>query len=285
MREGNFVPVRFAVPGLDGRLASLIQNTLAGKDDNGSPVNRAAIPGELCAFLRTINRAVTLVHPLSEADSLLLEKEKAQFLKINAAAVRTKRFVMRNSALLLVILAAVAAVSLIIFTVVKTRSELPTTAGMDPVQVIERYYNAFGELDHQMMEACVTNGAGKNDISAVINFYVLSKNRQAYDARSAPLVMGPRQWRESGGGPLIAPLFGAADLRIEWLSGSETTAEEVRYLAEYTFWVPAQAVEEGAVAEDDDPTRSVAYQRRDLLTLIRKKGNWRITEIQRMAEK
>jgi hypothetical protein len=280
MREGNFVPVRFAVPGLDGRLASLIQNTLTGKDDNGSPVNRAAIPGELCAFLRTINRAVTLVHPLSEADSLLLEKEKAQFLKINAAAVRTKRFVMRNSTLLLVILAAVAAVSLLAFTVAKTMSELPTTAGMDPVQVIERYYNAFGDLDHQMMEACVTGGTGKNDISAVINFYALSKNRQAYDARSAPLVMGPRQWQESGGGPLIAPLFGAADLRIEWLSGNET-AEAVRYLAEYTFWVPARAVAEGNAAEDDDITLSVSYHRRDLLTLARKKGNWRITEIQR----
>jgi hypothetical protein len=283
MREGNFLPVRFAVPGLDGRLESLIQSVLAGKTDNGGSVNRATIPGELCAVLHNINRAVAPVHLLSEEDSLQLEKEKAQFLKINTATVRTKRFVMRNAAMLWGIIGAVAAVSLVIFTVAKTRSELPTTAGMDPVQVIERYYNAFGELDHQMMEACVTNGAGKNDISAVINFYVLSKNKQVYDARSAPLVIGPRQWQENGGGALVAPLFGTADLRIEWLSGNETT-EEVRYLAEYTLWVPAQTVNEGDAAEDD-PTLSVSYQRRDLLTLIRKKGNWRITEIQRMAEK
>jgi hypothetical protein len=284
MREGNFLPVHFAVPGLDGQLSSLIQNALAGKRDDGAVVNRAAIPVKLSTVLRTISHASALVRPLSEADTLLLEKGKNQFLKINTATVRTKRFVMRNMAMLLGILAAITAVSLIIFTVIKTRADLPTTAGMNSVQVIEHYYNAFGDMDHQMMEACVTGGAGKNDIGAVINFFALTKSRQAYEMRFSPVVISPRQWQENGGGPIDIPLFGVADIRLEWLSGGEA-AEEIRYLVNYTFWVPFQVADEPGGISTADPPLSVAYYRSDLLTLVRKKGDWRITAIERTIDK
>jgi hypothetical protein len=58
-------------------------------------------------------------------------------------------------------------------------------------------------------------------------------------------------------------------LRIEWLEGDESN-DNLRYRVDYTFWVP----ETGTAAP-----LSLSYPRRDLITLVRKKGNWRIAEI------
>jgi len=156
---------------------------------------------------------------------------------------------------------------------------MPTTAGMEPTQVIESYYHAFGELDHQMMEACVTRGAGKNDITTVINLFVMNKTRQAYEFNAPSIVFPAHKWRQDDGLP-DAPPFGAADLRIEWLQGDEDGGN-LRYRVDYTFWVPDQTVGETAVETGTAAPLSLSYPRRDLVTLVRKKGNWRIAEITR----
>jgi len=150
---------------------------------------------------------------------------------------------------------------------------------MEPVQVIESYYDAFGELDHQMMEACVTNGAGKNDITAVVNFFVISKTQQAYKMNAPPLVFPAHEWQ--GGDLPEQPLFGATDLRVEWLE-SGNNSDELHCRVDYTFWIPEQAAAEEALSpEDTPPNGSLSSQRCDYLTLIRKKGNWRIANITR----
>ena len=287
MREGNVLPVRLAVPGLDPRLAALIQNgleqtALERTSHGGTEITKGIQMGGFLEIIQTGGQTVStasLIQPLSEAEHQLLEKEKKQFLSIRTASIKARRFVARNTALLLGCLAAVVIVILIAHSVVQSRAQRPSTAGMDPVQVIESYYHAFGELDHQMMEACVTGGAGKSDITAVINLFVLTKTRQAYEYSTQPMVLPADTWQ--GGDLPDTPLFGATDLRIEWLeSGADN--DRLRCRIDYTFWIPAQAVEELAAETEtagDDVSRS--YHRSDLLTLVRKKGNWRIADIVR----
>jgi len=272
MRDGNFLPVRFAIPGMDSRLAVLLQNALERTAPN-LPSGIDMLGAMLAAL------ASPLVVPLPEPDRLLLEKEKAQYLKLKAASVKTRRFIARNTAVLAGALAGVVAAIFIIYSVISSRALLPTTAGMDPVQVIESFYYAFGDLDHQMMEACVINGAGKNDITAVVNFFVISRTQQAYKGNAPPLVFPAHKWQ--GGDFPDAPLFGATDLRVEWLAG-DANGDELRCRVDYTFWIPEQASSEEALNPDYAPTNgSVSSHRRDFLTLVRKKGNWRITEIAR----
>jgi hypothetical protein len=281
MRDAHFLPPHLAVPGLDSRLAAVIYAALV------PPVAGEAMPaavGDLGEFLEVIQKdgqtvpAASLVAPLAEPDRLLLEKEKAQFLKIKTASIKTRRFVARNTALLLGILAAAVAATFIIYSMISARAHLPTTAGMEPVQVIESYYHSFGELDHQMMEACVTGGAGKDDITTVINLFVMTKTWQAYERSAESLVFPAHKWQ--GGDLPDTPLFGAADLRIEWRGGDESGEGNLRYRVDYTFWVPAQAAGEAAIETvSDDPPLSLSYPHRDYLTLVRKKGNWRIAEI------
>jgi len=288
MRDGNFLPLHFAVPGLDSRLAALIQaalgSTALGSTTLGSTALEQTAPDlrELLNALQSDGQTVTassLVHPLPEADRLLLEKEKAQFIKRKTASIKTRRFVARNRVVLLGALAGVVAAIFIVYSMISSRAYLPTTAGMDPVQVIESYYHGFGELDHQMMEACVIGKAGKNDITAVVNFFVMSKTRQAYTFNAPPLIFPAHQWQ--GGSFPDTPLFGASDLRAQRLEGDES-GDNIRYRVDYTFWIPEDGSGEEVLKEDYvPPTGSVPNQRRDFLTLVRKKGNWRIAEIVR----
>jgi hypothetical protein len=272
MREGNFLPLRFAVPGLNGRLSALMQEAL-------DPVqgNKAKLLGEIAAVLQTDG---PLIQDLAEAERLLLEKEKAQFLKIKTASVKTRRFVARNSAILLGCAAALVAAVFIAVSIAQSRSRLPSTAGMEPVQVIESYYNAIGELDHQMMEACVFGGAGKDDINMVINLFVINKTRQAYELRKAPSIISAREWQQGGEWDIDTQVFGVTDLHITL----NQSTEETQYRVDYIFWVSAllSGEPETAIADNRQPR---PYYRSDAVTLVRKKEkrkfNWRITEIKR----
>jgi hypothetical protein len=281
MRDGNFLPIRLAVPGLDPRLASLIQAAL------DPPVTNEAVPAAVCdlgEFLDVIQidgktvSAASLIQDLSETERLLLEKEKDQFLKVNTVSVKTRRFVARNAALLLGCLAAVVIAMLAAYSVVQSRAQRPSTAGMDPVQVIESYYRSFGELDHQMMAACVTGDAGKGDITMVINLFVVSKTRQAYEQSTRSLIFPAHEWQ--GGDLPDTPLFGATDLRIKWLGG-DTDNDRLHCRVDYTFWIPAQAVEETAAESTAENPLSLSYPRRDFITLVLKKGDWHIADIVR----
>jgi len=279
IRESNFLPVRFAVPGLDTRLAALIQNALEPPHGNG-----AKLLNEILAVLQPDGQTVpaaSLVQPLAETDRLLLEKEKAHFIKIKNASVKTSRFVTRNSAVLLGCLAALAAAVLITVSIAQSRSRLPSTAGMEPVQVIESYYNAFGELDHQMMEACVTNGAGKDDINSVINIFVISKTRQAYEMKKLPPIISARDWQQGAEMDTDTQVFGVTDLQV---TKNKEQAEEAEYHADYILWVPVQ-LSDDAETQPAETNLPRPYPRTDIITLVRKKEkrgfNWRITGIQR----
>ena len=282
MREGNFLPIHLAVPGLNSRLAALIHAALE-RPVLGQTVNGVMLFGEFLDVIQTGGQtvaAVSLVVPPSEPDRLLLEKEKAQFLRIKTASIKTRRFVARNMALLWGALAAAAAAAFVVYSIISSRANLPTTEGMDPVQVIESYYYAFGRLDHQMMEACVTGNAGKNDIAMVVNLFVITKTRQAYERNTQSFIFPAHKWQ--GDDFPDAPLFGAADLRIEQLASDESGGGNLRYRVDYTFWIPAQAAGEAVVeTETAASPLSLSYHRRDILTFVRKNGNWRIAEITR----
>ncbi|MDR1900137.1 MAG: hypothetical protein LBQ55_09025, partial [Treponema sp.] len=130
-------------------------------------------------------------------------------------------------------------------------------------------------LDHQMMEACVISKAGKADIDMVTHFFVLSKVREAYEPGFS--VIPAQEWIDAGAPPGPLQVFGVSDLRVTKISGDDN---ETRFSAAFTLWTPESAdpgeSSEGAQAP---VTRGRSY--RDELTLIRRKGDWRIAEIKR----
>jgi hypothetical protein len=233
--------------------------------------------------------AASFFRPLDEEKRGQLAGERAQFEKKRKLSVNTRRFVIRNSAILGGSLAAFAAVILIVYSIIAGRKDLPTTKGMEPVQVVETYYNAFGELDHTLMDACVINRAGKRDIEMVTNFFVLSRVRQAYEYTS-DIMISAQKWRDQGSLYTKSQVFGVTDLAIRQTGGDED-ADQVHYRASYLLWIPAEAEAdpENTSSEGPDPSAEAepggslprSYPVTDDLTLVRRKGDWRISGLER----
>jgi hypothetical protein len=304
IREGVFLSARLAAPGLDEDLASLIDRAIAASTAPGSKTRSGRAgsaagtrPGldELAAVLGPPGSggAASFFRPLDEGKREGLAEERARLEKKRKLSVNTRRFVVRNSAILGGSLAAFFALILIAYSIIAGRKDLPTTKGMEPLQVIEAYYNAFGELDHTMMDACVINKAGKQDIEMVTNFFVLSRVRQAYEY-IPDIMLSAQKWQEQGSPLTRSQVFGVTDLDIRQTGGDEN-AGELYYRASYTLWIPAEA--EGSedpgladtpppaginhAAEAEQGSLPRGYPLTDELTLVRRKGDWRISGLQR----
>jgi hypothetical protein len=269
MREGVFVPPRLAIPGLDKQLCELVNAALLlPVEKRRTSMNGAAIMGNLLKLLMNKEEktadAPSLFGPLPKEDESRLSKERDGFIRKQNIVVKTRRFCQRNKFAIMGISAAVLFILFVVVSTAKVSRGRPTTMGMAPDTVINEYYEAFSSLNHELMEACIS-GANKSDIDVAVNFFVLTRVRQAYEPGDRVSVVAAKVWKQSGG-KLPAPnVFGVTDLTITPRGGSEEEGIVV-YSADYLLWFPN---------EDS------ASSRTDELTLKRMRGNWRITEINR----
>jgi hypothetical protein len=137
----------------------------------------------------------------------------------------------------------------------------------------------MGDLDHALMVACVSGKAGKGDVEMVINFFVLSKVRQAYEM-SGPGVISARKWLEAGSPSLEesgTAVFGVSDLKLTPLDDDDRDGE-VSFLSEYRLWHPEERIDSDTVSAPGYDSLS------DTLRLTVQKGLWHIVEIERRTE-
>ena len=286
MREGNFLPLRLAAPGLDPQIAELIQEALTpqgkstGAADCPSPQGSKSDAADLLAPLReslgNANpdwKAEKFFHALGGQELEKLAEEKEKYLHRKKIQVNARRFVIRNTAIIAGIAAAVLITLFVGASIAKGRASAPTTAGMDSLTVVNSYYEAINSLDHQFLEASTARGAGKADITMTANLFVINRVRQAYEYSQFKF-MPPDEWLEAGRPPLDIPVYGISGLHITHVSGSEDS-DAVHYSAVYALWLP--------ISENDD-NEPLVYNYTDELRLERIKGNWRIAEIKRSGD-
>ncbi|MDR0302583.1 MAG: hypothetical protein LBI04_09775, partial [Treponema sp.] len=241
MREGVFVPPQLAIPGVDKQLCELINSALLlPVAKKRTSMSGAAILGNLLKILMNkeeeIAEVSSLCNPLPKETELKLLKEKNSFIKRQNFAVKTRRFYLRNKIPVMAVSAAFLFVIFVVASMTNARHNRPTTAGMAPDAVINEYYEAFSNLNHQYMEACVS-GAGKSDIDVAVNFYVLTKVRQSYDASEHTSVVPARVWQQIGGELPSPNVFGVTDLVITPRGGNEDEGLVV-FRADYLLWFP-----------------------------------------------
>jgi hypothetical protein len=284
IREGVFMPPELAAPGLDKDLAKLISGALAPAKQKTEP--RPA-PGAMEQFLGSPGshpRDFWLKTP-GEEELSKIRLEQEQYKKRKNLEVKTRRFLIRNTALISGVLIAALLLFLGVRDFIKNQEGKPTTMGMSPLEVAETYYGAFGKLDHETMSACVINKAGKQDIEMVINFFVITRMRGAYET-SIDNFVAAGEWKESGSPPTDKTIFGVTDLKIRKLGGDESGGE-IQFEASYLLWSPAAAAEPGSVEpgsiDQDLPQGSRGIPNTDRLRLILHKDAWRIAELERQS--
>jgi hypothetical protein len=272
MREGIFLPIHLAAPGLNAQLAELIQSAFmlpVEKKKNAIQKSGIDILTGILEILTGKETKFVSVSSLFETISVdkakHFENERKNYLFRMNTIVKTKRYILNNKPLLLGIGIGIAFVLFILFNTVINISSRPTTEGMPPDTVVTAYYDAFSSLNHPLMEACI-KGADKRDINAVATFYAVLKQRQAYEGTKAPAIIQARVWRDTGGQLPSPNVFGVTDLKIDHIGGEEEDGLIV-FQADYNLWSPF-----------DD----FARHRVDILTLKRDSGKrWRIIEILR----
>jgi hypothetical protein len=269
IRDGVFSPPRLMAPGLDPALGLLITEAMAA---------RPALE-ELRDFLGPVNSkgVDAYIHSPSEAERKKTDLQREGFRRRKELTVKTKRFIRRNIFIIAGSLIAALVFGLSIHSLIRGRADMPTTKGMTPGEVIKTYYGAFETLDHSLMEACVINRAGKDDINMVRNLYITPKVREAYETR-LPV--------RNGDTPLAGVPFGVTDLRVETVDQDEGDGV-VSYRVSYVFRFPLPS---GAEPENKQPALEPAGKDdglfqvdsyRDELRLVLHKGTWRIAEIRR----
>ena len=268
MREGVFLPVFFAAPEMNENLSGLIQAALllpAAKKQTSKSAGDilAEILKILCEKTETVLIS-SLFTELPAEKKTQIEKDKKLFLFKQKSIVRIKRFAANHKQAIIISGAALLFFLFIFINFTRPDPDQITTEGMTSNEVIRTYYNAFGKLDHFIMDACV-QGADKSDINAAATLFAINKMRQSYENSNSPLIIPAEMWLLNGG-ELPAPnVFGVTDLNIEVMDGREVSSKII-YRADYLFWAPDE----------------YSIKRSDLLTLKRdKKKNWRITEILR----
>jgi hypothetical protein len=301
MREGVFLPLRFAAPGLNLETADLVDRAAAGIK---KPVSRPSLE-DFAKILENTGESA-FFRELDGGELGKLQEERRRFEKKRKLTVGTRRFAARNTAVLAAAAAALVTVFIVANSIIAAQRDRPTTAGMDSRQVVETYYGAFGKLDHALMEACVLKRAGKGDIDMVARYFVTSKVRQAYEYTAEP-ALAAQDWFDMGAPPTSIPIFGVSDLNVARIAGGEAGGQ-LSYRAEYILWIPGpgeddetgwtpitavpgpvreQPAESGlppgaAVLGPEDFIPPLGYPFIDELTLILHKGNWRISNITRI---
>jgi hypothetical protein len=269
MREGIFLPPRLMIPGLDEKICSFIESALLLPVANRKTYESGTdILGGLLEMLTDKEKGTVAVSSLfhqlpAEEEDQILRERKNYSIKLNIT-VKSRRFISRNRPTLIGTAIAMLFVVFVITSMTKARFNRPSTEGMDSDVVVMAYYDAFGMLNHEFMEACLF-GADKSDVNVAINYYAISRVRQAHEYSPRPSVIPARIWRENGGELPAPDVFGVTDLTVKHISGNENEGV-VRYRADYLLWFPNELT---------------PSSRSDDLTLTRRRGEWRITEIKR----
>ena len=277
IREGVFLPPSLVLPALDPEISELISRSLGsisshGKRIKGELVKRLT-PNEIIEFIgapASVSRKVSSwLRILDTNEMAKINAEKARYIKKNTLAVKTRRFVARNKIIISVSIVVLAFIAFFLRDLIKNRS-VDITKGMNPIEVAMTYYNAFGELDHILMENCVRGRAGKEDIDMVLNLFVISRVRQAYDIYSDSFISA-QKWIDEGSPATDKIIFGITDLKT---SGFSMNEEKAGLTAEYILWMPNNNEGENSTIPESNACV-------DELEFILYKNAWRISNIRR----
>jgi hypothetical protein len=284
IHEAVFLPPNLALPALDPKMSELIGRSCGSCGSTGISLGKKAASGGL-AKRPNPNEIMKFIGPpasrqvsswlriLDEKEITKINAEKARYIKKNALTIKTKRFFTRNKIIITASIIVLAIIFFIINDIVRSRSETDIIKGMSPVEVANTYYNAFGELNHALMENCTIGKIGREDIDMVINFFIISRVQQAYEYTSEILIPA-QKWVDEGSPDTEKIVFGVTDLK---LSAFSMTAENANLTADYLLWTPNFNDEENSRI----PERNAYIAELDF---VFRKGVWRISNLRRFRQ-
>jgi len=161
--------------------------------------------------------------------------------------------------------------------IIADRVKPPVTAGKEPQQVVETYYNSITNLQYDAMQDCIANNADMHMIDYVSQRYMQFKLRMRYEREQ--FLFSADKWVKQGRPAINTDkvLWGIADFKI-------LNKTEKAFLIEYEFWEPeTQPSKSQNIENTQNLYRGTKF--REKVYLKRKKDMWVINKIERLKTK
>ncbi len=284
MRDTPPLPARFAHPGLLPELAALLDAALQGPapESKKAGTAREVMRPDLESFSKAVlssewSSPERLYRSPDEETVSKTLAERTRFERERNALESRKIFFRRHTKTLVIGSLAALLLGFFGYDMAKTARERPNTLGLEPAAVVDMYYSAFTPLDHERMEGCLAKGAPKADVTATMNYFVISRMRQGNER--IIVRNDPQPVLDEGRVP-AGFIFGTTEIAVEELSKDEQVA---RYRVQYKLWFPGETAMPGeGVTPDETPAQN--EKRIDVVTLEFRKDRWLITAIDRTKE-
>ena len=260
------IPPRSLRPELREEVSSFVTDALrpaGGKRDQVYPTL-----AEWAARLRSWADG-GYTRPISEAERREAEASARKLAAARGARIRRTRF-LRGYGTRIAAAAVIAAALLALgLPILRNMLRPPVTAGMNPEAVVRLFYESMGRLDHETMEDCVWDGAGRGYIEEAMNLFVISRVRSAVEMRGG--LRNADEWARSGRPPGEA-VYGAAGLSVK--EAAEKPSSGPVFLVSFERRIPSASAagSEGLLVEEKVFTSRV-------------KERWAISRIERLSEK
>jgi hypothetical protein len=281
-QERSSPEAELAAPSLDPALAQLIDRSLADpRDVTLSEWIAALSAGEQARWVRDLDP--------EQAKTLARRKEAHE--AESRARQRRSDFFRKRRTMLIAIAAAAAVVAAVGADMVRAQRERPDFSSLAPLELAQRYYVAVDGLDLESMEACGGAKAIGADRDYVLNLFVVTKTRAAYEGKSP--VVRASDWVAAGKPPLAQTdlLYGIVGLKLTSVPNAlsadaappSAPAPAITLQATYSIWF--------LTAKEDpsgDPSKSMSIpteeKRIDVLGIARVKKGWQIVSLRRTIQ-
>lgn len=178
----NFIPLEYAVNGIDRKLSACVNKNLSVKDSDSE------FP--LFEFKEELFSPEKRKPECSEKD---FEKKKNAFLLKQRRKITRSRKFNRIKGILAVSALALIFVSVFTATAVNENSKKPTTIGLDSSQTTEVFYQGIHKMDTDLMLASAKNcPEAQSYISRIPQIYVVANMKSAYNFESG--ISTPENW-------------------------------------------------------------------------------------------
>ena len=188
---------------------------------------------------------------------------------------RRRLYWTRNGKTVAAVSAVVVLTALVLGSVLRNSLAPRSTKGYQPREVVEAFYNGFNRLDHQLMEDCVVEGAAKQEVTEVVNLFVLFNMMSQYETAVETYV--PADIWDERGRPALreSTVYGLARLSVR----EESAEPDPQYVVEYEKWAPRSTREE----TDPSALPYEGFAMRDRVYLKKDGDDWVIYQVDRLS--
>ncbi|HOV63746.1 MAG TPA: hypothetical protein PLG43_07690 [Spirochaetia bacterium] len=273
IREKQVVELIYQDPEIKPEVSAFIMSVLTGTEGK---------PPSLADWVRTS----TLWHEqgvrrtISEEERKAIIAEREKKIALAEKKYRTKEFFRKHWKVMTIIAVALVIAASIAGSILKNVLAPPVTMGLSAEEVVRLFYMSQNTLDHQTIEDCVTEDAGKQEINEAMNLFVISRVRTAYEHTTG--YIDADEWTKKGRPELQEGEipYGVTNLII-------TKKGEGVFRAEYEKWMPGT---EETTEQKDAPPKAQVFKRVDELYLREEKfrdgrTHWAIYRIDRLEDR